>query len=364
MGVVTVVEQRAHRALRPDEVPVGWGDRVLPEAPDFRPWQHTAKAAAAQVGYGIDLLGIIPTSSTKALWVAAHGHGRGGLPLTSVTDPLEATRISMASHGLSVVSLRRRRRSGEWTLVGPAGSTYNRRVHGGTTCKLTGPAARDPRLRTAADPSGRHVRGTFGHSVGTITPWGSVMWGEGRFMDYFETSVPVERALERSFERYGLVGPGRGWAAVDPRFDVGLHPAEAFRFGWVGAVDPRRPTSRPRKLTMLGRLAHALIAASVTDDGRAMVRLRDGLPGGHDYVYVSRGVVDHGPGPVSGRSNMKLLASGTLYVVPPQPDRRPVDEQTSWVPLVSDGTSYVPGMSASGVLLDTRLATQRLLGSR
>lgn len=269
----------------------------------------------------------------------------------------------MASHGLSVVGLRRRRRSGEWALVEPAGSTYNRRVHGGTICKLTGPAARDPRLQTAADPSGRHVRGTFGHTVGTITPWGSVLSGEGRFMEYFESSGPVEPALASSFSRYALVGPGRGWAAVDPRFDLARHPAEAFRFGWVVAIDPRRPGSRPRKLTMLGRLAHERISAGIADDGRAVVRLRDGLPGGHDYVYVSRDLVDHGPGPVSGRGNIKLLATGTLYVVPPQPERRPLDERASWVPLVSDSTSYVTGMSAAGVLLDTRLAAQRLLGS-
>lgn len=360
---VTILDARAR--LHPpaaEDVAVGWGDRVLPEAPDFRPWRHTAKAAAAQVGYGVDHLGVLQLSSKKALLLLAHAHGV--LPLTSVADPLEASRISMASHGLSVVGLRSRRRSGEWALVEPAGSTYNRRVHGGTVCKLTGPAARDPRLQTAADPSGRHVRGTFGHTVGTITPWGSVLSGEGRFMDYFEASGPVEPALAASFGRYGLVGSGRGWAAVDPRFDLARHPEEAFRFGWVVTIDPRRPGSRPRKLTMLGRLAHERISAAIADDGRAVIRLRDGLPGGHDYVYVSRDVVDHGPGPGSGRHNTKLLASGTLHVVPPQPERRPVDERASWVPLVSDSTSFVPGMSAAGVLLDTRLAAQRLLGAR
>lgn len=347
-----------------EDVVVGWGDRVLPEAPDFRPWRHTAKAAAAQVGYGVDHLGVLQLTSKRALLVLAHAHSPGGLPLTSVTDADEATRISMASHGLSLVGLRRRRRSGEWMPVEPAGSTYNRRVHGGTLCKLTGPAARDPRLQAVGDASGRYVRGTFGHTVGTITPWGSVLSGEGRFMDYFESSGPVEPALAASFGRYGLLGPGRGWAAVDPRFDLTRHPAEAFRFGWVVALDPRRPGSRPRKLTMLGRLAHEKIAASIGDDGRAVIRLRDGLPGGHDYVYVSRDVVDHGAGPVSGRHNTKLLASGTLHVVPPQPERRFADEQASWMPLVSDSTSFVPGMSPAGVLLDTRLAAQRLLGVR
>jgi hypothetical protein len=182
-------------------------------------------------------------------------------------------------------------------------------------------------------------------------------------MEYFSAEEEIEPALAASFARYGLPGPGRGWSAVDPRFDVSRHPVEAFRFGWVVAIDPRRPSARPRKLTMLGRLGHERIAATIADDGRAVIRLRDGLPGGLDYAYVSRDTLDHGPGPLAGHRNMKLLASGTLYVVPPQPHRHRLDERTSWIPLVADTTSFVPGMSAAGVLLDTRLATQRLLGT-
>ena len=132
---------------------------------------------------------------------------------------------------------------------------------------------------------------------------------------------------------------GRGWADIDARFDLARTPQEAFRFGWVVLLDPRRPSARPRKLTMLGRLGHDRLDASIADDGRAVIRLSDGLPGGHDYVYVSQWPVDHGP--LAGVHNRRLLTTGTLYVVPPGASRP--DDPDAWVPLVTDTTSYVPG---------------------
>jgi secreted PhoX family phosphatase len=359
---MSAIHVAGRTATTPDDVVVAWGDRVVPEAPEFRLRQHTAKAAAGQVGFDIDVLGTLGISGSKGLWIAAHAHPHGMPPLGRTHDEREAVKISMAAHGLSVLGLRRRRRSGEWVVAEPARSPYNRRVHGGTVCKLTGPVAGDPRLRTRDGLGAGHVRGTFGHSVGTITPWGAALSGEGRFMDYFEASGTVERALAASFRRYALGGPGRGWAAVDPRFDLTLHPEEAFRFGWVVHLDPRRPASRPRKLTMLGRMGHSRIDAGIADDGRAVVRLEDGLPGGHSYVFVSRDLVDLGIGPLAGRHNRRLLTTGTLHVVPPGPVRPDIDERATWVPLVSDTTSHVPGMSVVNVLLDTRLATSRLLG--
>ncbi|MGI8646566.1 MAG: PhoX family protein [Nocardioides sp.] len=364
---MTVTGQRARElapAASPEDVVVAWGDRVVPEAPSFRPAGQTAKAAAGQVGFGVERLGSLPLSSSKALLALSHVHGPDGLPLTGEYDAATAARISMAAHGFSVVGVRRSRRTGAWLLAERAQAPYNRRLHGGTICKLTGPAAGDRRVRTAADPAGTHVRGTFGNNVGTVTPWGSVLSAEGRFADYFESSGEIEPALVSSFARYGLGGAGRGWACVDRRFDLSQEPAEAFRYGWVVHLDPRRPSSRPRKLTMLGRLAHVAARATIADDGRAVIRLRDGHPDGHSYVYVSRDVVDHGTRATASRHNRKLLTTGTLHLVLPDPLPRGSEEHESWVPLTTDTTSHVPGLSVAGVLLDTRLATRRFLASR
>ena len=343
-------------AATPEEVVIAWGDRVVPEAPTFSARRHTATAATGQVGLGVERVGTVSLGASKALAVASHGHGPEGLTLPDGYDARTRAAISIASHGLSVVTVRRSRRSGRWAVAEPTRASYNRRVHGGTVCKLTGPAAGDPRLRTAADPGGTHVRGTFGASAATLAPWGAVLLGEGRFADCFEASGPVEHALAPSFARYGLDGAGRGWSAAEERFDLAREPGEAFRFGWVVHLDPRRPTSRPRKLTMLGRLSVESIEASLDDRGRAVVRLRDAGLAGHSYVYVSRDAVDHGTGATAGRHNRRMFTTGTLHLVAP-------DDPDTWLPLVSDTTSHVPGLSVAGALLDTRLAAQRLLAT-
>ena len=161
--MITTEQRATPRVQAPEDVPLAWGDRLLPEAPALNRARHSAKAAAGQVGYGVDVLGSVPLSSRTGLLVAAHAHRPDELPDFAATDPRERTRISMAAHGLSVAVVRRRR-SGEWEVVDPTRSRFHRRVHGSTLVKLTGPAAGDPRLRTPADPGGRHVRGTFGHS--------------------------------------------------------------------------------------------------------------------------------------------------------------------------------------------------------
>jgi secreted PhoX family phosphatase len=357
-------------APTPEAVPLAFGDRLLPEAPVLDVRRPTAKAVAGQVGHGVEVLGSVPVSASHGLLVAAHHHDSADLPPLGGVDERERTKISMAAHGLSVAAVRRHRRAGDWSVLDPVRTRFHRRVHGSTIVKLTGPAAGDVRLRTEADPAGRHVRGTFGHSVGTITPWGAVLSGEGRFADHFEASGEVEPALRSSFRRYALAqsaASGRGWAAVDPRFDLTRTPQEAFRFGWVVLLDPRRPSSRPRKLTMLGRLGHARLDASIADDGRATIRLADAVDdasggrwGGFEYAYVSRDTVDHGVGPLAGRANRRLLTTGTLFLVPPGSTRP--DDPAGWLPLTTDTTSYVPGMSVASVLLDTRLAAHRLLG--
>ena len=359
-------------APTPELVTLSFGDRLLPEAPALDLRRPTAKVVAGQVGYGVDVIGTVSVSSSLGLLAAAHRHDAADLPPLGAADAREQIKISMAAHGLTVAAVRRQRRTGELSVLDPVRTRYHRRVHGSTTLKLTGPAAGDVRLRTEADPAGRHVRGTFGHSVGTITPWGAVLSAEGRFADYFEASGEVEPAVRASLKRYGLAQStesGRGWAAVDPRFDLSRTPEEAFRFGWVVLLDPRRPAARPRKLTMLGRLGHSRLDASIRDDGRALIRLADtvddasgGRWGGFEYAFVSRGTVDHGVGPLAGRANRRLLTTGTLFLVPPGTTRP--DDPAGWLALTSDTTSYVAGMTVASVLLDTRLAAHRLLGGR
>ncbi|MFX5743307.1 alkaline phosphatase PhoX, partial [Acinetobacter baumannii] len=64
------------------------------------------------------------------------------------------------------------RKDGErWSVV--ADSRYNRRITAETEMEITGPAAGQPRRRTAYDPEGRKVRGMLNNCAGGRTPWGT-----------------------------------------------------------------------------------------------------------------------------------------------------------------------------------------------
>ena len=139
---------------------------MVPEAPAFSARRHTATAAAGQVGLGVERVGTVPLGASKALAVASHGHGPDGLALPDGYDARARAAISIASHGISVVTVRRSRRTGRWSVAEPNRASHNRRVHGGTVCKLParppgtpgcGPP-RTPAAPTCAAPSARPRR--------------------------------------------------------------------------------------------------------------------------------------------------------------------------------------------------------------
>ncbi len=88
---MTTTELRATpHAQAPEDVPLAWGDRLLPEAPALNRGRHSAKAAAGQVGYGVELLGSVPLSSSTVLLVAAHAHRAHELPDFTAVGPARA----------------------------------------------------------------------------------------------------------------------------------------------------------------------------------------------------------------------------------------------------------------------------------
>src|SRR5690606_14320932 len=103
------------------------------------------------------------------------------------------------------------------------------------------------------------------------------------FNGYFDASGELDARYTESYARYGLSGSGRGWSAVDERFDLTKEPHEPFRFGWIVEIDPHRPKARPRKRTMLGRFKHEGSTTSLSADGRVVVYMGDDERG--DYIY-------------------------------------------------------------------------------
>jgi secreted PhoX family phosphatase len=344
------------------DVVIRWGDAVVAGAPAFDVHDQTAASQRKQFGYNNDYVGLLPLGRSHQLLVANHEYTNENLMFPTGTDPELVKVVAMAAHGMSVVELQRGSRAGSWERTPVRQARLNRRIHLDTTFEVTGPAAGDERLRTSADPKGRWVKGTLNNCAGGLTPWGTVLSGEENFNQYFEgTPAPAYAA---SYARYGINGSStRGWASVDPRFDLGQEPHEPFRFGWVVELDPYDPTSTPKKHTMLGRFKHEGANIAVGRSGHVVAYLGDDERGDYIYKFVSAEKMAKGGSKAARRHNMTLLTEGTLYVARFTGDGFDDDEYDgtgTWIPLTSDTTSYVEGFSVADVLIDTRLAADKV----
>jgi len=323
-------------------VVVRWGDPVLRDAPRFDVRNQTAVAQSRQFGYNCDYVAVLPfpRNPDRALLVVNHEYTNEQLMFPGVTGPgdttVEQRQVAMAAHGMSVVAIERVRETGAWRLSKRRG--YNRRITASTPFIFSGPAAKSPLLRTAANPSGTRVRGTLNNCAGGTTPWGTVLSGEENFNQYFGASSPVPDS-DGAYRRYGITTSGaseRKWEEVDPRFDVAREPNEPNRFGWIAEVDPWNPDAKPRKRTALGRFKHEGATVTLAEDGRAVaynMRLLD-----EGDRYVARFIGDT-PDEIDG--------TGTV------PSDRNFDGRGEWIPLVKDGQSIVPGRSVDWVLVYT-----------
>ncbi|GGD26618.1 PhoX family protein [Nocardioides daphniae] len=369
-----VAPNRADEVTVPDgftaELLIAWGDPVTRHAPAFDVRRQSAAAARSQFGYNNDYVGLVPHPARKdrALLVVNHEYTDEPLMFPAGTHtPEQVLEVAIANHGMSVVEVQQGRSPGQWSVVNPRSTRYNRRLHDRTVFDVTGPAAGDPRLRTQADPSGRRVLGTFNNCAGGTTPWGTVLSGEENFNQYFDASGDLDPRYAASYARYGISGSGRGWSQVDARFDLTAEPHEPFRFGWVVEVDPTDPHSRPRKHTMLGRFKHEGANVTVARSGHVVAYMGDDERGDYLYRFTSRHTYDPRPSARARRHNMSLLSEGTLWVARLTGDGTADgvhDGTGEWIKLADERRSYVPGMSLADVLIDTRLAADAVSPTR
>jgi secreted PhoX family phosphatase len=347
------------------DVLISWGDRVVKGAPAFDVDHQTPESAAQQFGYNNDFVGVLPhpTKAQGGLLVTNHEYTDEQLMFpTGAYDSATIKQIAMASHGMSVVEIRRGPKAGSWERISPRRTTLNRRLHVGSDFRLVGPAAGHELLRTTADETGRAVKGTFNNCAGGLTPWGTVLSGEENFNGYFDhrpAAEEIDPDLAASYDRYGISGTGRGWNEVDPRFDLSEEPHEPFRHGWIVELDPYDSTSTPRKHTMLGRLKHEGANCAIADNGKVVVYMGDDERFDYIYRFVTAGTFDDAGTRKARRHNLRLLLTGTLYVARFKGDADEDDRYDGsgvWIPLTSDTESYVEGMSVAEVLINTRLA--------
>ena len=322
------------------QVLIPWGDPIVPGGPAFRfDGGNTPEEQAEQFGMGHDGMHFFRQGGKRGLLAINHEAVDNAIMFNAEpvwSDPGTVLR-SQNAHGISVCELELRH--GEWSLVR---SKYARRITANTPMHLTGPAAGHALLRTAADPVGTAALGTFNNCANGATPWGTYLTCEENFNGYFGTDDPafVPTALMAA---YGVAAAAfTPWHRADPRFDLALNPNEPNRFGWVVEIDPKDPTSTPKKRTALGRLKHENAAFIEASDGRAVIYTGDDERFQRLYKYVSAQ-----PWKKMLRNGQSPLDEGTLYVARFDPDGTGV-----WLPLA---VGAVPGYSdLPTILIDTR----------
>ena len=315
----TPIEPSTSDALRvPPEyeatVLLPWGEPVglVGRPSGFRfDGSNTAADQARQAGMHHDGMHYYPLptgsgSSTHGLLAVNHEYVDEGLLFADGQRTWSAEKVAKAQAAVGVSVVEVELRGGAWRLVRP--SAYARRITARTPCRIAGPAAGHPLMRTAADPGGRLALGTCDGCAHGWTPWGTYLTCEENWHAVFVNrgAIPPEQ------RRYGITATGRRhrWEEHDERFDASQHPNEPNRFGWVVEIDPYTPDAEPVKRTALGRLAHEGAACAVGPDRRLAFYLADDAPFEYVYKFVTARPFD----PSRREANRDLLDDGTLYV--------------------------------------------------
>ncbi len=344
------------------ETLVRWGDPIVAGAKAFDAKNLTAEAQAGQFGYNCDFVGYLPLpvgsqASDHGLLCVNNEYTDPHIMFPGMTEDTapkavteEQAKAMRAAWGHSIVEIQQT--GGKWAVV--ADSPYNRRIHGMTEFKVTGPAAGHKLLQTSADPTGTKVIGTGYNCSGGVTPWGTVLSCEEGLSDTFGGD-PSKAANADLLDRYGYDGSDAyGFARFDERLQLDKEPNEPNRFDWVLEIDPYDPQSQPVKRTALGRFSHEAATSLVNKDGRVVVYLGDDDNFEHLYRFVSKGTFNAD----NRDANKNLLDEGELSTAKFNDDGTLV-----WIPLVhgQNGLTAENGFADQAeVLIKARLAADKV----
>jgi len=317
-----------------------WREKLDGSGKSFDYAGFTADNQALSVGIGHDGMHYFGDNKKGMLCI---NHEYGTTPHImgkAVPTSLDEVKLSQTAHGVSVLMIENTKTG--WKL---AKSAKNRRIHGNTPMKFSGPAAKSDLLVNAA---GNPVLGTLNNCANGYTPWGTYLTCEENFNGYFGTADTAWKANTEQ-ARYGIVAAGFGydWHKFDARFDLAntSYANEINRFGWIVEIDPENPKSVPVKRTALGRVKHEGATFVEGKDGRAVVYMGDDER--FDYVYKF----------VSKDSWKKMIAAGkspldegTLYAA------KYLDNGTGeWLEL-SPKNPLLAGWKMDYILVNTRIA--------
>lgn len=365
-------------------VVISWGDPVLPGAPVFDVAKQTAAAQRQQFGFNNDFAAVMPIEGQPGRYLLVNNFEyvtpQFMFPGYDAKAPTrEQFDIEIAAIGMGVVELERTPQGGLRPVMG----RYNRRITADTPFTLTGPAAGTDFVKTAADPTGRTVAGTFANCAGGVTPWGTVLSGEENFHSYFGAAegAPAPNKVDADRQdRYGVALEPTEllWETFDPRFDLSKSPNEVNRFGYVVELNPWDPNSTPVKHSAMGRLKHEGANIYVTDDGSVVAYTGDDERFDYMYKFVSSKKIQPGRDGAAMANNMAILDEGTLYVAKLGSDIPAAEIDGSgklpakgsfagtgtWLPLLKSGPggqaeSLVDGFTAQEVAVFTRMAADK-----
>ena len=333
------------------QVVVKWGDPLWSQGIDFDDNSRgTGQSQELAFGDNNDGMALFITTDGRNLLAVNNEYINRGLiygnRASRQPETADDVRKGKAAHGVCIVELVEK--DGQWRVV--RDSPYNRKITPDTAFEITGPLRGHPAMKTAADPEGIEALGTWNNCGSGRTPWGTYLACEENFNGYF-SSIDPKFQPDDAMKRYGISGQDRGyrWATYDERFDVGRHPNEPNRAGFVVEIDPANPKSKPRKLTALGRFKHENAELVIAADGRVVVYMGDDERGEYLYRFVSDGQYRS-----DSKNNHELLTRGTLYVA-----RFYGHEKGEWLPLIPETT----GMSKAEIALHTRMAASKAGGT-
>ena len=351
---------------------IAWGDAIGKIGPDANThWDASSPMTTARQlttwGSHNDGMHLFPfpvagaggISSDRGLLVSNHEYVDPGLfhnTTTYGTDAITKPMVDaqVAGHGVSVIEVRKT--NGEMKVQRP--SPFARRITGATPCTVSGPAAGNALLKTAADSSGKDVLGTLNNCAHGYTPWGTYLTCEENFNGYFGTTAAklAAQPLNNLEKRYGMAAGGFGyrWHEGDPRFDFRDNPNEPNRFGWIVEIDPWNPNSKPVKRTALGRFKHESVIASVGADNAVAFYTGDDERNDYMYKFVCAKKLNT----TNRAANRDMLDSGTLYVA-----KFNADGTGQWLPLVhgQNGLTLQNGFADQAeVVIKARQAADRV----
>ncbi|RYF30951.1 MAG: PhoX family phosphatase [Comamonadaceae bacterium] len=361
LDAVTVPPGYTAKVMYPWGSPTGIASALPAFAADA---SNSAADQAVQAGMHHDGMHFFPlgTAGDRGLLVMNHEYTDERFLHTDGVTEWTAAKVAKSLHAMGVSVIEIERRADGWHQVLP--SRFARRIHGNTAMRIAGLAAGTPLMRTAANPAGDQVFGTFANCAMGVTPWGTYLTCEENFYGYFGGPKEAAGAINAQQRRYGTV-PGSQWVEYwrfDERFDITKHPNESNRFGWVVEIDPFDPASTPVKRTALGRKRQESATCTLTKDGRVAVYMGDDARFEYIYKFVSRDKVQPGTDAAARAANRTLLDEGTLYVA-----RYDGDGRGRWLPLVHgrNGIDAAAGFATPAeVLIHARLAGDIVGGTK